>query len=278
MVAAASADLSFDMQEMIELLEGVEQLANDAVGTLVVEQAGGTSGAIFVEHNQICWVAAKGMGPRLSALLCAQAGRNLTPELLDEVMAHCKATGEQLGDVLLARGILHEEGLARAMRRHTAESLIALSHGTPDTKWTARQQSFAARHYFAPATLLTEIGAISRWAGHAPSLVWLKECGARGAAYSRSQGTGNSGTRVQPVAEFEIANMGARAMYELGCTAAASVEAVRASDPRLPCALFIDEQGNRCVGWARGVFLLVAVCDDDIAFSRVVGRVYGAAE
>lgn len=278
MSAAASADLSFDMQEMIDLLEGVEQLASDAIGTLEVRQPSGASGAIFVERNQICWVAARGMGPRLSALLCAQAGRNLAPETLDEIMTHCKATGEQLGDVLLARGILHEEGLARAMRRHTAESLIALSHGAPDTQWKGRQQTFGARHYFAPAALLTEIGAISRWAGHAPSLGWLKECGARGAAFSRSQGSSNAGTRVQPVAEFGIAQMGARAMYELGCTAAASVEAVRASDPRLPCALFIDEAGNRCVGWARGVFLLVAVCDDDIAFSRVVGRVYGADE
>lgn len=266
------------MQEMIELLESVEQLAADAVGTLTLTQAGGSSGVILVEHNQIAWVAAKGMGARLSALLSAQAGRNLPPEALGEIMAHCKASGEQLGDVLVARGFLSEDGLARAMRRHTAESLIALSHGAPDTTWTPRQHSFAARHLFAPAALLTEIGAISRWAGHAPSLAWLRECGARGAAYSRNATTGNTGTKVQPVAEFEMAKLGCRSLYELGCTAAASVEAVRATDPRLPCALFIDESGYRCVGWARGVFLLVAVCDDDISFSRVVGRVYGAGE
>jgi hypothetical protein len=52
----------------------------------------------------------------------------------------------------------------------------------------------------ATATLLAEVGATARWGGHAPSLAWLADLGARGAAFDDESGRRCAGwrRRVRP--------------------------------------------------------------------------------
>ena len=262
-----------DIGTVIELLERVEELPEGATGTLVVGGGGSPGGAILVDDRQICWVAAQGLGRRLSDLLRAQAVRTLGSEELEQIVAACRDSGEPLGEALLARGLITEAALVRAIKRHSTESLIAVAQGSPEVNWVPREQAFAPRHRIATATLLAEVGATARWGGHAPGLGWLAECRARGAAFARPPGGGERAP-LTPVAEIGMSRAGARGLLELGAWAAASLEAVRAAAPDVGCAFFDDEGGHRCAGWRRGVLLHVAVCDDEVSLARVVARVY----
>jgi hypothetical protein len=261
-----------DIGAIVELLERVEELPDGATGTLVIGGGGSPGGAILVDDRKVCWVAAQGLGRRLSDLLRAQAVRSIPTDELEQIVSECRGTGEPLGQALLARGLITEQALVRALKRHSTESLIAVAKGSPEITWVPRERGFAPRHHLPTATLLAEVGATSRWGGHAPSLGWLSEVNARGAAFARPAGTTEG--RLTPVAEIGMASLGARGLLELGRWAATSIDAVRAIDAEVSCALFDDEQGRRCAGWQRGVLLNVAVCTDDTALSRVVSRVY----
>lgn len=267
----------FDLGAIIELLEHVEELPAGASGTLLVKGGGSPGGAIMVDDRQICWVAAQGLGRRLSDLLRTSAVRSIGTDELEQIVLACRDTGEPLGQALLARGLITEAALVRALRRHSTESLIAVGRGSPELTWTPRAQGFPPRHRLPTATLLAEVGATARWGGHAPSLGWLTECKARGAAFARPQIGGDvraDDPMLTPVAEVGMAAAGARGLLELGRWTASSIDAVRAIDPEVGCALFDDDAGRRCAGWRRGVLVLVAVCDDDVTLARVVSRVY----
>jgi hypothetical protein len=266
---------TLDIGTVIELLERVEELTPGATGTLVVGGGGSPGGAILVDDRRVCWVAAQRLGRRLSDLLRTQAVRTIESDELEQIVAACKATGEPLGEALLARGLISEAALVRAIKRHSTESLIAVAHGSPEVSWVPRERVTAPRHRIATATLLAEVGAMARFGGHAPGLGWLAECDARGAAFARPPGAGERAALV-PVAEIGMAETGARGLLELGAWAATSIETLRAIDADVACAFFDDVTGRRCAGWRRGVFLHVAVCDDDLALARVVARVYAA--
>jgi hypothetical protein len=261
-----------DLGTIIELLERVEELPERATGTLVISGGGSPGGAIVVADRQICWVAAQGLGRRLSDLLRAQATRPIATDELEEIVAQCRATGEPLGQALLARGLITEPALVRAIKRHSTESLIAVGRGSPEITWVPRDGGAPPRHQIPTASLLAEVGATARWGGHAPSLGWMTELHARGAAFATPPG--GPAAQLTPVAEVGMARFGARGLLELGSYGAASIDALRAVDPEVACAFFDDELGHRCVGWRRGVLLHVAVCDDDVALARVVARVY----
>jgi len=261
-----------DLGTIIELLERVEELPEGATGSLVISGGGSPGGAILVDDRHICWVAAQGLGRRLSDLLRAQAVRAIATEELEEIVAACRESGEPLGQALLARGLITEQALMRALKRHSTESLIAVARGSPEITWVPRERGFAPRHHLPTASLLAEVGATARWGGHAPSLGWMTEIKARGAAFAKPPGAPSG--QLTPVAELGMAKVGARGLLELGSYAAASIDALKAVDPEVACALFDDDLGHRCAGWRRGVLLHVAVCDDDVALARVVSRVY----
>lgn len=263
-----------DLGTIVELLERVEELPEGATGTLVIRGGGSPGGAILVDDRQVCWVAAQGLGRRLSDLLRAQAVRAIPTEELEQIVAQCRESGEPLGEALLARGLIGEQALVRAIKRHSTESLIAVGRGSPEVTWVPREGGFAPRHHVATASLLAEVGATARWNGHAPSLGWMTEVAVRGAAFATPPGAPSS--QLTPVAELGLGKLGARGLLELGSYAAASLDALRAADPQVACALFDDELGHRCAGWRRGVLLHVAVCDDDVALARVVSRVYAS--
>jgi hypothetical protein len=261
-----------DIAAIIELLERVEELPDGATGSLMIQGGDSAGGMILVDDRQVCWIAANGMGRRLSDLLRAQATRTLSTEELEEIYASCRETKEPIGQALLARGLITELALVRALKRHSTESLVKLAQGSPEVTWIPRERGFAPRHSLSTATLLAEVGATARWGGIAPSLGWLVECGARGAAYARALGQKDG--LLTPVAEVGMGELGARGLLELGSWTATSIEAVRRIEPEVPCAVFDDGRGHRCCGWHRGVLLHVAVCDDDIALSRILRRVY----
>jgi hypothetical protein len=276
MISTSMTEPSLDIGTVIELLERVEELPDGATGTLVIGGGGSPGGAILVDDRRVCWVAAQGLGRRLSDLLRAQAVRAIGTEELEAIVAACRESGEPLGQALLARGLITEPALVRALKRHSTESLIAVARGSPEVNWVPRERGFAPRHHIATATLLAEVGAASRWGGHAPSLGWMTECKARGAAFARAIAASGREEVAQlvPVAEIGMAHAGARGLLELGSWAAASIAALRAIDAEVPCALFDDGAGHRCAGWRRGVLVHVAVCDDEVALARVVARVY----
>ena len=265
---------ALDIAAVIELLERVEELPDGATGTLVIGGGGSPGGAILVDDRKVCWVAAQGLGRRLSDLLRAQAVRSIATDELEEIVTACRDSGEPLGQAWLARGLITEQARVRALKRHATESLIAVGRGSPEIKWVPRERGFAPKHHIPTATLLAEVGAAARWGGHAPSLGWLTEVKARGAAFARATAGRDETAQLVPVAEIGMAHAGARGLLELGSWALASIDEVRAVDAEVPCAFFDDGLGHRCAGWRRGVLVHVAVCDDELALARVVARVY----
>src|SRR5262245_50988143 len=83
-----------DIGSVLDLLEGVEELPGGAIGTLVIGGGGSPGGAILVDDRKVCWVAAQGLGRRLSDLLRAQAVRTIATDELEQIVAACRDSGE----------------------------------------------------------------------------------------------------------------------------------------------------------------------------------------
>ncbi|HEY1551948.1 MAG TPA: hypothetical protein VGG28_29180 [Kofleriaceae bacterium] len=105
------------------LLGAVDELPLDARGAFVVTSGDDERGAVFVEHNRVCWATAHGLERRLRELL----GTGAAPA---------------------------------ALRQHSIESLTALcGPDSTEIAWVPRQTPLAAPTSFAPTDLLAAVGA-----------------------------------------------------------------------------------------------------------------------
>jgi hypothetical protein len=146
------------LRNAFEACTFVDDLGGAIVGELVVNDADGPRGVVFVEGGRVCWAAARGLAPRLSELLGARAG--LEPSEMESLFLACKERRIPLGEHLVSHGVLSAEDLRVALLQHTVESLRYLCAGGARGFWCPRGGAgYSPRFTFATAELLTQLGA-----------------------------------------------------------------------------------------------------------------------
>jgi hypothetical protein len=141
---------------LMDALLRVEQLGPADCGML---SFAGSSGGIFVERGRICWVAARGLQRRLSDLLRAHG--SVDSAQLERIYQRCRSEGTLLGQTLVAEGLLQPVELEYALRRHSAECLVALCRVSQATIWASHPgRGYAPRFTFRPLDLLFDSVAL----------------------------------------------------------------------------------------------------------------------
>lgn len=162
------------MAELAGLLAAVEDRPPDESGAFLVDDDGDgqTVGSVFVETGRVCWAAAPGRSGRLRDLLHRHSARQLADAELDDAFAACRDAQRPLGELLVERGMVSDDGLRAALKQHTVESLIAQCDGVPrPVTWVPhRRRGYSARFTFTPVELLAAAGA-QLYPAEAPSVV-----------------------------------------------------------------------------------------------------------
>jgi hypothetical protein len=254
--------------KLIDALVRVEDVAPSDSGLLSFE-VNPELGGILVEKGRICWAAAQGMQQRLRDLLQTfAADRGIDFERIYE---RCRAEGRLLGQTLVEEGWVTPRELESALRRHSAESLIALCSDDDElTAWRSRGgNGYSPRFTFRPIDVLLDVASL-----YAPDLQDLArtELAAfdapdrHGAAFCIEPGY----AIAVPVAAFgvltvhELATLGRwartlpQATLELGATPSFTLAATAA--------------GNTIAVWWRGELLFAVACDDRRSIAEVVAR------
>jgi hypothetical protein len=112
---------------VIELLQQVEALPSGATGALSY----GELGAILVQNKRICWAVAAQMPKRLTDILCTQKEPPLPRDEMERLFRRCKEHNRPIGEALVSGGLLSEEQLRSALRRHNGEAISLLAAGQP---------------------------------------------------------------------------------------------------------------------------------------------------
>lgn len=207
------------------LLSAVESLPADARGAFVVSRTGIERGAVFVEHNRVCWATAHGLERRLRELL---SGR--------------------------APGIAHAE-----LRQHSVESLAALCGPESDTiTWVPRTTPLGAPTSFAPTDLLAAVGA-RLYAAEAETATWgaIHPTGTSGASFAIDE------DGVIVVREVDGERLGVATLLELGAWAAAALDATPGFTPAMLERAIADARGSVAVGWRTARRVVHALVIDD---------------
>lgn len=149
-------------------MQAVESLPHDASGALLIGAAAAPDGLLLVERNRVCWVAAMGMGQRLSVILRNRCNLPLDDAELEALYARCRHDQRPLGEALVTEGLIEPEQLRAAMKQHTVESLIALDSKAnvvediadwPLTWVEHSQRGYNPRYTFAASEVVAAVGA-----------------------------------------------------------------------------------------------------------------------
>lgn len=151
------------MSELSDLLAEVEE-ADEFSGALVVDYAGDgeppRTVVAIAQRGRLCWVATPGRSHRLREILRESALRSISRADLGAAVAECRRSGEPLVDHLIARGLLSEGGLRRAILRHAVESLLErVGEAARTTTWSPRAGGYHPRASVAPAEVAEALGA-----------------------------------------------------------------------------------------------------------------------
>lgn len=151
---------------VLDALVRVEDLAPEDCGLLSFGVDPGLGG-ILVEKGRICWAAAPGLQRRLKDLLATSASRSDID--LDDLYQRCRREGRLLGQTLVEEGWIAPHELESALRRHSAESLIALCQLDDVLPiWTSRgSQGYLPRFTFRPIDLLLDVVELAYPESHA---------------------------------------------------------------------------------------------------------------
>ncbi|MDH5493770.1 MAG: hypothetical protein OEY14_17600, partial [Myxococcales bacterium] len=146
---------------VMELLEAIDDLPDDATGALVFDRDDRRYGAVLVEAGRICWAIAGNMHRRLTDLLLEEMPNGLDPAGLKSFYKRCQARGEPLGQTLVAEGHLTPEAFRSVLCQHTAEALLRLGEGSFGVRrWHSHSRNqYEAKYTFPPAEILGAIGA-----------------------------------------------------------------------------------------------------------------------
>lgn len=252
---------------MIEALVRVEGGAPDEAGILSFGSDLG-HGGIFVENQRVCWAAAPGMQSRLTDLL-----RMMTRDHVDfdELYRRCRHEGRLLGQTLVEEGHIAPEQLERALRQHSAESLVAMCRDDHQlTRWISRGgRGYAAQFTFKPVDVLLDAVALFAPDLRAIAMAELDDLGGgkhRGGAYDFDL----ADSVAIPLAACGDINL--HDLKTLGTWALALPHTAHelASSPSFVIAS--TATGETVVSWWRSNVLFALVCDDRADVARLTAR------
>lgn len=143
-------------RRVVDVLRAVEDLGPEASGTLVLGAS--PMDAIYLDAGRICWIAARSLKQRLSDLLQAHAA--IPDADIARILERCRAGQQLLGETLVAEGWIDQLALDRALRQHSAESLLALCREPLAPRWLPRIGGYHPRNSFTPLEALVDVGAL----------------------------------------------------------------------------------------------------------------------
>lgn len=247
----------------------LERAESGGSGALVLRREDGSVvGAVLVERGRVCWAVCNDCSRRLSDILIEQAP-SLTAGLLTELVAECRRDQVPLGETLLARGLISQEVLRRAILLHTCLSLDHLMRADAASwSWTPHsKQGYAPMLTFSAVEVLVGMSQASDPAASELAQEVLREASApRLIALT---------LRRVPGGRIPIAQLGGENL-ELGRLLALAQQA----DEMLAIATIADLQvavleleDLSFVVWGQGDFRHLLLCHGGLAFNRLLSHV-----
>jgi len=256
--------------KLIDALVRVEDVAPSDSGLLSFDDP--SDGGILVEKGRICWAAARGMQQRLRDLLQAFAGDRGVD--FDRVYERCRAEGRLLGQTLVDEGWITSHELERALRRHSAESLIELcSDDDQLTIWRPRGgHGYSPTFTFRPLDVLLDVAAL-----YVPDLqdtaraelARFEAPDRRGAAFWVEPGH----DIAVPVAAF--GELMVQDVWTLGRWAISLPRATRELGATPSFTLAGTAAGDIIAVWWRDALLYAVACDDRHGIAAIVAHHLG---
>lgn len=266
-----------DVRTTVRLLRGVERLPEGATGALVFRNGDHRMGTLLVENKRVCWAASSGMETRLTDILSRQADPPIPQEAIEGVFEQCRHEGIPLGTALVSRGLVTPDGLESALRQHTGEAVLRLSHLLSRNQRIApvwlpnRSRRYDAQFTFTPAEILVCVGAL----GHqeiTPQAHRVLAPVAADSAVAAAFFAGRSESALLPVAQVHGEAVGVEALVQLGRWATDASERVRHFAPSEVLVAATASHRQTAVTWTSGTILYAALCEDRIALSVLMAR------
>jgi len=242
--------------QVLPLLAQLDALPSRATGALTF----GGAGAILLDEGRICWAVASPMKRRLTDLLRGQTEPPTPRETMEDIYVHCKTDATPLGQELLRRGLVTEDGLKSTLHQHNAEAIFLLSQGFEQLigQWVEhRLQGYDAQFTFTTAQVLASVGAMRspHAAGAAQAeLERVLSMGGTGAAFVRERFT----DAPYPVALVRGDDLAAHDLVELGSWAVHQIDATEQFGDRCGLAWASFPNGASTVVWEPGPGLTFA--------------------
>jgi hypothetical protein len=254
-----------------EVLAEAAAVEPPATGALVLGQPGRPEGTIFLEDGRVCWAAVTGMSRRLTDLLVETSSAPAARARVEDVYRRCRHDGKPLGEALVADGVVCAKGLSRALRRHTAEALLALAEsGARAVGWIARRhRRYDATFTFSPAELLVAAGEIASPEAAAEAAAVLAEVlegEAPGVAFTRAF------SGPSPICLAGTVDLGLADLLAMGRWARGAIDQARALSTGMPVVLGMHGSGSAVIGWERGAAVYAALCAEPSSVAWVFAK------
>lgn len=252
---------------LIDALVRVEDVAPGDCGLLAFGGGPG-GGGILVEKGRICWAAAPGMQQRLRDLLQESAPERSVD--FERIYARCRDRGGLLGQTLVDEGWVTPDELELALRRHSAESLIALCHEDQRTSWISRgSRGYSPRFTFRPVEVLLDVASLyaPEWQDAARSeLARFDAPGRRGGAFLVDPGH----DIAVPVAAF--GELTVHELWTLGRWAISLPLAMHELGTTPSFALASTATRDTIAVWWRDALLYAVACDDRRGVTAIIAH------
>ena len=261
----------------MSLLGGLERrFPNAATGALTFGKLEQHPNVVLMEDGRVCWAAAADMRRRFTDLILRESAVPLDRAKLETLFQECRQKGRPLGETLVRRGYLTEQGLSRTLRQHNAESLaqIALDgYSVEEASWHDRHgKKYDARFTYSPTELLVHVGELR--VGEPASTAQTSLEGAL--AGTSAVGLACS-LDVDPECPFPVGALGANALtieelMKIARFTKDGLGRVKAFAPN-PVLCSMWRGGWSALTWQRAGLVFTALCEDAPSLAKVMGRV-----
>jgi hypothetical protein len=256
---------------LIDALVRVEDVAPSDCGLLSFG-IDPSHGGILVEKGRICWAAAPGMQQRLRDLLQAfTVDRSVD---LEQIYQRCRSEGSLLGQTLVDEGWITPRELEIALRRHSAESLIALCNDDDElTTWISRgENGYSPRFTFRPLDVLLDVASL-----YEPDLQDTAQI-----ELARFDAPGRYGGAFRVESRHDVAvpisafgELSVHELWTLGRWAQTLPLATREFGAAASFTLASTADGDTVAVWWRGSLLYAIACEDRSGVAALLGHHLG---
>lgn len=252
-----------------DVLEDLEAIERDATGVMRFAVGNHVEGVALIERGRVCWVATRGMGGRLRAVVAAASPLPDAPQRTREILRICASRSVSLREALVESGILSEIELRKVMLQHSVEALTALgAAGARPCDWSPRAAGpFGARFSFSAAELLAVSAPPALRATAAEVFTGILDPSTTGISFSFPA----SGAAPEPVFLTGPADLSLDEIRAIG-------EWARHVDPMSdrPVPAFLCtalDRGASAIAFPRRDLVHVALCVDPLSVAWVLSRV-----